>query len=72
MVLLGVQEVSVQGSKGNRKAILFFDSGSTLTLCRHDWARSFGLMGRTLVIYMRFLTQEFEAVETLEYKVTLI
>ena len=39
LVLLGVQKVEVKGANGRSDGILFFDSGSTLTLCRHQWAR---------------------------------
>merc|ERR1711867_29040 len=69
VVLLGVQKVQVEGKEGRRPGILFFDSGSTLTLCRHQWAREAGYEGRDVSIFMRVLGRGYEEVHTQEDKV---
>ena len=71
-MLLGVQPVKYMTTQGKGEAVLFFDSGSTLTLCRHSWAREAGYVGRQILIYMKILTQEYQAVETMEYRIELL
>ena len=68
IILLGMQQVQVKTDMGDGTAILFYDGGSTITLCRHDWARSHGLTGRPLRIYIKVLAQKYEAVVTVEYQ----
>ena len=72
LVLLGVQRMEVQGRHGRQEGIVFYDSGSTLTLCRHDWAVKAGYQGKPISIFMRVLTHEFEQVDTLEYLLELV
>ena len=57
---------------GPQKGILFFDSGSTLTLCRHAWARKLDCKHMTVSIYLKRLGQEYERVDTAEYKIVLL
>merc|ERR1711867_402982 len=71
LVLLGVQKVKVAGQQSG-EGILFYDSGSTLTLCRHDWARRQGYVGRAVEIYLKVLTHQFEKVRTQEYEIRLL
>ena len=47
IVLLGVQRVEARCVEGRQDAIMFYDSGSTLTLCRHEWAKRAGYRGGT-------------------------
>ena len=36
LILLGVQQVKVKLEEEDSEAVLFYDSGSTLTLCTHS------------------------------------
>ena len=72
VVLLGVQEVRARGKEGELGAVLFFDSGSTLTLCRHGWAKAAGYVGRPVSLYMKVLSKGYESVDTVEYEVELV
>ena len=71
MVLLGVQKVKVVG-KSSKEGVLLYDSGSTLTLCRHEWATREGYVGRPVEIYLKVLAHQYEKVRTMEYKVTFL
>ena len=68
MILLGVQQVHVETVEGDKTAILFYDSGSTLTLCTHSWARSKQLQGDPVTIYLKVLGGEYKAVDTCQYR----
>merc|ERR1711867_189863 len=72
VVLLGVQEVEVRAAQGRKAGILFFDSGSTLTLCRHEWAREAGYVGRPISLFMKVLSKSYKEVKTLQYEVELL
>ena len=51
---------------------MFYDSGSTLTLCCHDWTRKAGYQGKPVSIYLKGLAQSYERVDTKEYEVVLL
>ena len=72
LVLLGVQWVHVLSDKGTQTRVLFYDSGSTLTLCRHDWAQKAGYEGRPVSIYLKGLAQNYEKLDTKEYEIVLL
>merc|ERR1711867_48213 len=72
LVLLGVQPIMVQGKSAQYSAILFHDSGSTLTLCRHGWAKRAGFVGRPVSIFLKVLTHSYERVDTMEYELELL
>ena len=70
MILLGVQEVAVKESTTG--TILFFDSGSTLTLCTHKWARANGLRGEPVTIFIKVLGEEYRPVDTCQYRFVVL
>ena len=72
IVLLGMQEIKVQAKRGRQEGILFYDSGSTLTLCRHEWAVKAGYKGTPISIFLKVLAQGYEQVDTMQYELELI
>ena len=71
MILLGIQRVVALTAGGDSPATLFYDGGSTLTICLHSWAKRNGLVGREVVIFLKVLGGEYQRKETLEYDIEL-
>ena len=72
LILLGIQKVRVKTANGDAWATVFYDSGSTLTLCLHKWARTSGLVGRPVQVFLCVLRGQYEAVDTMEYDLQLV
>ena len=72
-VLLSIELVQCRDEQGKEfTAILFSDSGATITLCLHSWARRHNLRARPTSVYLRRLQEEmFSEVETAEYEFAL-
>ena len=73
-VLLSMHEVTVTGGvAGDQfKALLFNDRESTITLCRHAWARANKLTGRPGSLYIKVLEEKYEEIYTKEYTFNLL
>ena len=68
VVLLAMQAIDVVSPGGlPLKAVLFYDDGATLSLCRHTWARKMGLPGRPVTLYLKKVNESFEQLDTVEY-----
>ena len=72
MILLGIQKVEAKLGESEVPATLFYDGGSTLTLCLHSWAKKHGLQGRPVVVFLKVLGGEYQEKETLEYMFHLV
>ena len=72
IILLGIQRVRVMVGDKETWAVVFYDSGSTLTLCLHKWARAQGLSGRPVTVYLCVLRGQYEAVQTMEYDFEMV
>ena len=74
MVLLSIELVKCRDEEGREyTAILFSDSGATITLCLHSWARRHHLTPRPTNVFLKVLRDEvFSAVDTAEYDIKLV
>ena len=58
-VLLEIQEVMLPVDGQKAKTVMFFDNGSTTTLCTHSWAKKAGLVGEKVSYYLRVVGEDF-------------
>ena len=61
-VLLGVQQVPVSAGKGAGEARALWDSGATISLCTHEWARSQELRGEPASVFMKVVHHHHEEI----------
>ena len=61
--------MSVQGLL--RDTVLFFDNGSTATLCTHSWAERAGLKGEDVMYYLRVVGDQYTEKHTKVYNFCL-
>ena len=58
-VLLEIQKVKLEVQGIPHEAVIFFDNGSTATLCTHRWAKAVGLQGKDVVYYLRVVGDQY-------------
>ena len=46
---------------------MFFDNGSTATICTHAWAKKAGIQGKEITYYMRVVGEQYTKRNTLLY-----
>merc|ERR1712219_30528 len=67
-----VQSIPVQGSSGNREALVFFDKGSNVSMIRYEMANKLGLEGLPVKQKLARSGADVMDWETRAYKVPLI
>ena len=70
-VLLEMQTVDLRVDKKKLKTIMFFDNGSTATICTHAWAKRAGIKGEEITYYMRVVGEQYTKRNTLLYTFTM-
>ena len=70
-VLLEIQSVKLIVNKMVEQTIMFFDNGSTATICTHRWAKRAGIQGEQITYYMRVVGEDYTRKNTLLYKFTI-
>ena len=63
-VLLPIQRVRVQERGESIQASLLWDSGATISLCTHEWARSNGLEGTPRSVFLQVVNRDHEEVRS--------
>ena len=66
-VLLEIQSVLLMINKKKEKTIMFFDNGSTATICTHAWAKKAGIQGKEITYYMQVVGEQYTKRNTLLY-----
>ena len=54
------------------EALLFFDTGATLSLVTHLWAKKCALNSRPCTVYLKVVNKACERVDTREYQFWLV
>merc|ERR1711867_394232 len=71
-VLLPIQGVQVLGERGQAQASLLWDTGATISLCTHEWARANGLEGSPTSVFLKVVNHEHEEVRTTVYQFKML
>merc|ERR1711867_349192 len=66
-VLLPIQMVPVRGQGAQAEASLLWDTGATISLCTHDWARANGLEGDPTSFFLKVVNRDHEEVRSCVY-----
>ena len=70
-VLLEIQLVNISVNETTIKTVMFFDNGSTATMCTHAWAKKTGLQGEEITYFMRVVGEEYVKRNTNLYALTV-
>ena len=70
-VLLEIQLVDLLVNNKKVNTVMFFDNGSTATMCTHAWAKKAGLQGEDVTYFMRVVGEEYVKRNTKMYTLTL-
>merc|ERR1711867_375499 len=71
-VLLPIQTVKVRGEQGEAQASLLWDSGATISLCMHGWAKANGLEGSPTSVYLKVVNHDHEEVRSCVYSFRML
>ena len=70
-VLLEMQTVDLLVNMNKVTTIMFFDNGSTATICTHSWAEQAGIEGEDITYHMRVVGEEYTRRNTKIYRFTI-
>ena len=70
-VLLEIQRVTLPVGGAKQETVLFFDNGSTATLCTHRWAKMAGLKVKKLTYYLRVVGDQYTVKQTKSYNFSI-
>ena len=71
-VLLPVQEVEVRAGQGKAEGKALWDTGATICLVTHSWAKARGLRGQETSIFLKVVHHSHEEVKSLAYTFEMV
>ena len=70
-VLLEIQKVPLTVNGTTHETVMFFDNGSTATICTHKWAQKAGIKGTEVVYFLRVVGDQYTEKHTMLYSFTI-